>query len=142
MNITDFLIENQESEIERSKLKLFRAYQALCKNVEDFYNSYTKDMTEEEKDDLNQALLNEEPPEDFYNTMGQIQMEISAKYKVVVDWDMDIVICYHNRWTIITLTSTELDPNKKLSDLEFEVEPSEDMEFLVSLLEYFKEEDE
>jgi len=142
VNITDFLIENQKTEIERSKLKLFRAYQALCKRVEDFYTRYTEGMTEEEKDDLNQALLDEDPPEDFYNTMGQIQMEISDKYKVAVDWDMDTTICHYCKWVIVTLKSTELDPNKKLSDLEFEVEPSEDMEFLVSLLEYFKEEDE
>lgn len=136
----EFVMEENKEELERVKLKLFRAYQRLCVDSKEAHDLYTKDMSEGELKEFCMDCAYEEAPQEYYDVLGEVKTRIEGEYDVIIEWEDNVEITRFSEWLEVTLTHSVPDISKKFKDMEFTVELSQKSEFLIALMEKVAEE--
>ncbi|MHA1285845.1 MAG: hypothetical protein ACTSPB_00450 [Candidatus Thorarchaeota archaeon] len=136
----EFVMEENRDELERIKLKLFRAYQSLCVKSKEAHEQYVKDMSEGEKEEFYQECAYETAPSEYYEALSDARSAVEGEFNVGIDWEEDVEITDYSEWFAVSLTTDVPDPTKKLKDMEFTVELSQKSEFLIALMEKVAEE--
>jgi len=131
----EFVMKENRDELERVKLKLYRAYQSLCVGSKEAHEHYVKDMSEGEKEDFYHHYAYDNAPSEYYEALSDARSEVEVEYNVGIDWEEDVEITDYSEWFVVSLTSDVPDPTKKLKDMEFAVELSQKSEFLIALME-------
>lgn len=131
----EFVIKENRDELERIKLRLFRAYRMLSLNSKEAHELFVKDMSSDEKEMFANECMYDDAPSDYYESLSDVRAGVETEFNVGIEWEHDIMITDYSEWFVVSLVSDVPDSNKMFSDMEYEVELSQKSEFLIALME-------
>lgn len=135
-DMLNFFMEHQKLDIELSKIKMFHGFQKYTKGLQEAYATKTKGMTKEAKAEYDLDLESGEGDNEWDDICGSILNNVQKEYNFQFDIehdDMDITLSSLTEYFFITCHATVYDSEKKMSELEFEVELNDKSHFMIDL---------
>ena len=133
----EFFKEHHKMDIEMTELKMFHGFQKYTKKLQEAYENKTKNMTEEQKKEYEMDLESGEDDNEWDSICDSALSDVQKEYNFQFDIeheDTDITITSYIDYFFITCHTSVYDSDKKMSELEFEVELNDKAHFLIDLI--------
>jgi hypothetical protein len=133
----EFFSEKHKMDLELAKMRMFHGFHKYCEELQEAYKNKTKDMTPEEKKEYEIDLDGGEDDDEWQDICSSLISKVQNEYHNSFDIeheDMDITVSEYTSYFYIVLHATVYDSDKKLSELEFEVELNDKAHFLIDLI--------
>ena len=136
--IFEWIKENKRPEIEMAKCKIIHAYHHYCGDTEKAWKKHTKGLSKLDKNILIEEMQLGSGDERWNDMCEDIESKVENEYHLDIEHeDTDIhIIKFTKNFVIDVYDSLYGWKDKKMSDLEFEIELDGDAYFLVELLKY------
>lgn len=132
----EFFMEQHKMDLEMTKIKMFHGFHEYCKKLQNAYLIKTRGMSPEEKKEYEMDLESGEGDDEWDSICSTAISEVTTEYHNRFDIehdDMDVIVTAYTDFFYIRCNATVYDSDKKLSELEFEVELNDKAHFLIDL---------
>ena len=138
--IFEWICNKKSSEIELAKCRMLHAYHNYCSQVTDAWNKRTKGMSKLDKDILIEEMNLGNGDDQYSDMCSDIEGKIELKYDVDIEHEETSIHVskFTKNFVISFWESLYNAEDKKLSDIEFEVELDGDAYFIVELFKFLE----
>jgi hypothetical protein len=131
----EFFESNHKAEVEMGKMKILHAYHALLDGIDKLYAGFTKGMTKEQIKEW-QEIDEDDDESEWASAFSVMEGEIEKRYNYAIDIDVDeysVTISNYLKFFRIEYNTTISKKRPKLSEMEFEVELTDEAHFFIDL---------